>query len=118
MSRWQTNLDCVPCSGGSVVILKPFAQCVGRDSNDCIHLRVKIRWTPKRLHSNAVLLNVVNRSLEVFFADKAQESNQIVGPAEHAGGQNRFQFSPLSLKLVDRGWQIVLSQWPLEGFDQ
>jgi hypothetical protein len=55
---------------------------MSRYADDRVYLRIKILRTPQNLDGNAVLLDIADRSLEVFFANEGQEPNKIVGAAE------------------------------------
>lgn len=81
-------MDQMAFSGGAIIILEPLPQRMRCDTDDRIHLRVKVMGPAQGLHGNAVLFDFVDRSFEVLFANKAQKSNKIVRSAQHAGGQN------------------------------
>src|SRR5882724_8359398 len=106
MARGQTNMNRVGCSGGSIVVFQSLSKRIRGNAHDRIHLWIKIMWPPQGLDGNAVLLDFVDCSFEVLFANEAQESAKIVCPAKHPRRQNLLYFSPLGLKLVDCGLQV------------
>ena len=65
----------------AVIIFQPFPQRMSRYADDGVYLGIKVFWTPQGLNGNAVLLDFAEGSVEVFFAYKTQESNQIIASA-------------------------------------
>src|SRR5216683_2664684 len=78
------------------------------DADNGIHLRVKGFRAPQGVNRDAVLLNFVDGSFEVLFANKCQKSNVVVRPPEYPGRQYVIYFSPLGLKLADRRLQVLI----------
>ena len=92
--------------GGSIIIFEPLSQCVSSDADDGIQLRVKRIRTPKCVHRYAVLLDFVDGSFEILFANKCQQSSRVVRPPEYAGRQDVVYFSPFGLKFANRRLQV------------
>ena len=76
VSRGQANMDGMFRPGASIIIFEPLSQGVSRDADNGIHLRVKRFRAPKGVHCNAVLLDFVDGSFEVFLANKGEQSKQ------------------------------------------
>src|SRR5271154_794614 len=74
-SRRQTNPNRMLRSGAPIVVVQPLSQRVSSDSDNGVHLRIKIRRAPESLHGDVVLLNFSRRTLEVLFTDVGQKSN-------------------------------------------
>jgi hypothetical protein len=91
----------VVCSGALVIIFESLPQRMRSYADDCVQLGIKRLRTPKGVDRDAVLFDLVDSSFEVFFADKRQKSNEVVGPPEYTGRQNVVYFSSLCLKLAD-----------------
>ena len=100
-ARWQTNANRVLCSGGSIVVVQPLSQRVRGDTDNRVHLRIKIMRSAEGLDRYVVLLNLCSCPFEVLFANECQKSNEIVRSAEHSRVQNGVQFSAFRLKLAD-----------------
>jgi hypothetical protein len=112
----QANMDRVRCPGGPVVVFQSLSKRMRRDAHDRIYLGIKILRPSQGLDGNAVLLDFVDCSVEVLFANKTQESAQIVRTAKHSRRQNRLNFSPLGLKPVDYRLQVRIPQkWLFES---
>src|SRR5208283_1186283 len=77
------------------------------DADNRIHLWVEGFRSSKSLHRNAVLLDFVDCSFKVLFANKSQKPNQVVRPPEYTRRQNAVNFSTLGLQLADRRLQVV-----------
>src|SRR5580704_238051 len=77
------------------------------DTDNRVHLRIKVMRTAEGLNRNVVLLDLCGRPLEVLFANKGQKPNEVVGSTEHSRVQNGVQFSALRLKLADGLMQEV-----------
>ena len=95
-------------AGASIIIFEPLSQGMSGDADNGIHLRVKGFRTPQGVNRDAVLLDFVDGSFEVLFANKCKEPNVVVRPPEYPGRQNVIYFSPLGLKLADRRLQVVI----------
>ena len=103
----ETDLNCMFRSGASIVIFEPLSQGMSSDADDGIHLRVKRLRAPKGVHRNAVLLDFVDGSFEILFANKCQQSSRVVRPPKYVGRQDVLYFSPFGLKFVDRRFQVL-----------
>jgi hypothetical protein len=108
VARGQADVNGVIRTSTLVIIFEPLPQCMGSDADNGVHLRIKGFRPPQGPHGDAVLLNLIDSTLEVFFADKIQKPNKIIRPTDHSGSQDGFQFSPLSLKPADCRWQAVI----------
>jgi hypothetical protein len=95
------------CAGASIIIFEPLSQCMSSYPNNGIQLWIKRLWAAKRVHGNAVLLDFVDGSFEVLFANKSQEPNEVIRSTEYTRRQNVVHFSPLGLKLADCRLQVV-----------
>jgi hypothetical protein len=107
VARGETDLNGMFRADASIVIFEPLSQGMSGNADDGIHLRVKGFRTPKGVHGNAVLLDFVDSSFEIFFANKCQQSNGIVCPPKYTGRQDVVYFSPLGLKFADRPFQAL-----------
>jgi hypothetical protein len=103
----ETDLNGMFRSGAAIVIFEPLSQGMSSNPDDGIHLRVKGFRTPKGVHRNAVLLDFVDGSFEILFANKCQQSNGIVRPPKYTGRQDIVYFSPFGLKFADRRFQVL-----------
>ncbi len=102
----ETDLNGMFRSGASIIIFEPFSQCMSSNADDGIHLRVKRFRAPKGVHRYAVLLDFVDGSFEILFANKSQKSNGVVRPPEHARRQDVVYFSPFGLQFADIRLQV------------
>ena len=91
-----------------IIFFQPLPQAVRGDADNGIYLRVKRFRAPKGVHRNAVLLDFVDCSFEVLFANKSQKPNKVVRPPEDTGRQEAVYFNPLGLKLADRRLQMTI----------
>ncbi len=71
----QANMNGMFRPGASIIIFEPLSQGVSRDTDDGIHLRVKRFRASEGMYRNAVLLDFVDGSFEILFANKCQQSN-------------------------------------------
>ena len=83
------------------------------DSDNGIYLRVKGFRATEGVHSDVVFLDLINRSLEVLFADVSHEPDEVIRPPENTRGQNVIYFTPLGLELTHRRLQVPI---PLKAF--
>ena len=95
-------------ASASIIIFEPLSQGMSGDAYNGVHLRIKRFRAPQGVNRNAVLLDFVDGSFEVLFANKRQEPNVVVRPPEYPGRQNVIYFSPLGLKLADCRLQVVI----------
>jgi hypothetical protein len=103
----KTDLNGMFGSGASIVIFEPLSQGMSSNPDDGIHLRIKRFRAPKCLHCNAVLLDFVDGSFEILFANECQQSNGIIRPPKYTGRQDIGYFSPFGLKFADRRFQVL-----------
>jgi hypothetical protein len=106
MAGGQANMNGVFRPGAPIIVFEPLSQRMSSDANDGIHLWVKRFRAPKRMYRDAVLLDFVDRSFEILFADKCQKSNMVVRAPEYAARQNFVYFSPFGLKSADCRFQV------------
>src|ERR1700722_3736783 len=103
----ETNLNGMVRSGASIVIFEPLSQGMSSNADDGIYLGVKRLRTPKGVHRDAVLLDFVDGSFEILFANKCQQSSRVVRPPKYAGRQDFVYFSPFGLESADRPFQVL-----------
>ncbi len=84
-----------------VIIFQALPQRMGGYADDCVQLGIKGFRAPKGVDRDAVLLDLVDGTFKVLFANKRQKPDEVVGPPEHTGRQNVVYFSALRLKLAD-----------------
>ena len=91
-SHRQANLKCVIGAFISVIFFQPFPQSMCGYANDGIYLWIEIGRAPKSVNSNAIFLNIVCFTFEIFFADVSKQPYKIVRPSQNSRGQNGIQF--------------------------
>ena len=75
-ARRQADTDGVFCSGGSIVVIQALSQGVRCDTNNRIHLRIKIMRAAEGLDRNVVFLISAVAPSKCFFAHKGQGSRR------------------------------------------
>src|SRR5580658_7129218 len=102
----QTNMNSMLCPGASIIVFEPLSQCMSGNADNRVHLWVKRFGSPESVHRDAVFLDFVDGSFEIFFANKCQQSSRVVRPPEYAGRQDVVYFSPFGLKFANRRLQV------------
>ncbi len=95
-------------ASASIIVFEPLSQGMSGDADNGVHLRIKRFRAPQGVNRNAVLLDFVDGSFEVLFANVRQNPDVVVRPPEYPRRQYVIYFSPLGLKLADRRLQVAI----------
>src|SRR5438046_8014006 len=82
----QTNMYRVLRPGCSIIIFQTFPQRVSRYANNRVCLGIEVTRPSKGFNGDAVFLDFLGPSGEVFITDKAQHADEIVRTSRFTGG--------------------------------
>ena len=97
-------------ASASIIIFEPLSQGMSGDAYNGIYLRIKRFRAPQGVHRNAVLLDFVDGSFEVLFANVRQNPDVVVRPPKYPRRQYVIYLSPLGFKLADYRLQVLIPQ--------
>jgi len=106
MARGQADMHRMIRPSASIVIFEPLPQSMSGDADDGIHLRVEGFRATQGVYCDAVFLDFVDSSFEVFFTNKGEEPDMIVCPSQYARRQYVFYFSSFGFQFADCRLQV------------